>query len=148
MPQNGTHTRSIVMSCITPVSLIRSFHRKIMDSGELDFYQHTKVCSNTCRSTKIDLVGTKVSISSDQSAELVPAAASSADCKLLHFHPFRARTQRSVTGHVTGWIPMPVLEMRLGCIQFLTTLNLSQIIPQYTVLLKGWGLQATVACLF
>ncbi|XP_030279422.1 glucocorticoid modulatory element-binding protein 2 isoform X3 [Sparus aurata] len=53
--------------------------RKIMDSSELDFYQHTKVCSNTCRSTKIDLVGTKVSISSDQSAELVPATPSSAD---------------------------------------------------------------------
>ncbi|XP_070825221.1 glucocorticoid modulatory element-binding protein 2 [Chaetodon trifascialis] len=54
--------------------------RKIMDSGELDFYQHTKVCSNTCRSTKIDLVGTKVSISGDQSAELVPATTpSSAD---------------------------------------------------------------------
>ncbi|XP_074499182.1 glucocorticoid modulatory element-binding protein 2 isoform X1 [Sebastes fasciatus] len=53
--------------------------RKIMDSGELDFYQHTKVCSNTCRSTKIDLVGTKVSISSDQSTELVPATPSSAD---------------------------------------------------------------------
>lgn len=53
--------------------------RKIMDSGELDFYQHTKVCSNTCRSTKIDLVGTKVSICSDQSADLVPATPSSAD---------------------------------------------------------------------
>ncbi|XP_035513174.1 glucocorticoid modulatory element-binding protein 2 [Morone saxatilis] len=53
--------------------------RKIMDSGELDFYQHTKVCSNTCRSTKIDLVGSKVSVSSDQSAELVPATPSSAD---------------------------------------------------------------------
>lgn len=52
-----------------------------MDSGELDFYQHTKVCSNTCRSTKIDLVGTKVSISSEQSAELVPATPSSADCE-------------------------------------------------------------------
>ncbi|XP_008293952.1 glucocorticoid modulatory element-binding protein 2 [Stegastes partitus] len=53
--------------------------RKIMDSGELDFYQHAKVCSNTCRSTKIDLVGTKVSICSDQSADLVPATPSSAD---------------------------------------------------------------------
>ncbi|XP_034551984.1 glucocorticoid modulatory element-binding protein 2 [Notolabrus celidotus] len=52
--------------------------RKIMDSGELDFYQHIKVCSNTCRSTKIDLVGTKVSLSSDQ-AELVPATPSSGD---------------------------------------------------------------------
>nr|XP_020481242.1 glucocorticoid modulatory element-binding protein 2 [Monopterus albus] len=53
--------------------------RKIMDSGELDFYQHTKVCSNTCRSTKIDLVGTKVSISSDHPADLVPVTPSSAD---------------------------------------------------------------------
>ncbi|XP_029012805.1 glucocorticoid modulatory element-binding protein 2 [Betta splendens] len=53
--------------------------RKIMDSGELDFYQHAKVCSNTCRSTKIDLVGTKVSISSDHSSDLVAATPSSAD---------------------------------------------------------------------
>ncbi|XP_029994988.1 glucocorticoid modulatory element-binding protein 2 isoform X2 [Sphaeramia orbicularis] len=53
--------------------------RKIMDSGELDFYQHSKVCSNTCRSTKIDLVGTKVSISTvDQSADLVPTTPTSA----------------------------------------------------------------------
>ncbi|KAM6924449.1 glucocorticoid modulatory element-binding protein 2 [Xenentodon cancila] len=53
--------------------------RKIMDSGELDFYQHAKVCSNTCRSTKIDLVGTKVAIGSDQTVDLVSAATSSAD---------------------------------------------------------------------
>lgn len=46
--------------------------RKIMDSGELDFYQHSKVCSNTCRSTKIDLVGTKVSLSVDGSSDLLP----------------------------------------------------------------------------
>ncbi|KAF0036523.1 hypothetical protein F2P81_011835 [Scophthalmus maximus] len=57
--------------------------RKIMDSGELDFYQHTKVCSNTCRSTKIDLVGTKVSVSSDQSADLVPVTPSSAHYAVL-----------------------------------------------------------------
>ena len=50
-----------------------------MDSGELDFYQHGKVCSNTCRSTKIDLVGTKAS--GDQSADLVPANPASVDCK-------------------------------------------------------------------
>ncbi|XP_061590764.1 glucocorticoid modulatory element-binding protein 2 [Cololabis saira] len=53
--------------------------RKIMDSGELDFYQHAKVCSNTCRSTKIDLVGTKVAMGSDQTVDLVSAATSSAD---------------------------------------------------------------------
>lgn len=57
-----------------------------MDSGELDFYQHTKVCSNTCRSTKIDLVGTKVSSSSDHAADLVTATPSSVDCR-FHSHP-------------------------------------------------------------
>lgn len=53
-------------------------HRKIMDSGELDFYQHAKVCSNTCRSTKIDLVGNKVT--GDPSADLLPATPST-DCE-------------------------------------------------------------------
>ncbi|KAG5282718.1 hypothetical protein AALO_G00059100 [Alosa alosa] len=46
--------------------------RKIMDSGELDFYQHCKLCSNTCRSTKIDLVGSRASLSSQTSTELTP----------------------------------------------------------------------------
>lgn len=50
-----------------------------MDSGELDFYQHGNVCSNTCRSTKIDLVGNKVCVSSDQAAELMPVTPSSAE---------------------------------------------------------------------
>ncbi|CAN9515943.1 unnamed protein product [Ophioblennius macclurei] len=53
--------------------------RKIMDSGELDFYQHTAVCSNTCRSTKIDLVGTKVSIGGESAPDLVSAPPASAD---------------------------------------------------------------------
>ncbi|KAJ8359238.1 hypothetical protein SKAU_G00157630 [Synaphobranchus kaupii] len=53
--------------------------RKIMDSGELDFYQHSKVCSNTCRSTKIDLVGNRTSFSSQQSTEFIPVTPSSAD---------------------------------------------------------------------
>lgn len=30
--------------------------RKMMDSGQMDFYQHDRVCSNTCRSTKFDLL--------------------------------------------------------------------------------------------
>ncbi|GCC22641.1 hypothetical protein chiPu_0001029 [Chiloscyllium punctatum] len=45
--------------------------RKIMDSGELDFYQHSKVCSNTCRSTKIDLSSARSSLSSQQSTEYI-----------------------------------------------------------------------------
>ncbi|XP_076840493.1 glucocorticoid modulatory element-binding protein 2 [Brachyhypopomus gauderio] len=54
--------------------------RKIMDSGELDFYQHSKLCSNTCRSTKIDLVGTRASLgSSQQSTETVAGTPTSAD---------------------------------------------------------------------
>ncbi|XP_037549606.1 glucocorticoid modulatory element-binding protein 1 isoform X2 [Nematolebias whitei] len=30
--------------------------RKMMDSGQLDFYQHSTLCTNTCRSTKFDLL--------------------------------------------------------------------------------------------
>ncbi|MGH0153625.1 UNVERIFIED_CONTAM: hypothetical protein FKN15_026909 [Acipenser sinensis] len=54
-----------------------------MDSGELDFYQHAKVCSNTCRSTKIDLVGTRASFSSQQSTEFIPITPASADSNCL-----------------------------------------------------------------
>ncbi|XP_027646041.1 glucocorticoid modulatory element-binding protein 2 isoform X1 [Falco cherrug] len=53
--------------------------RKIMDSGELDFYQHTKVCSNTCRSTKIDLTGARVSLTSQTSTEYIPLTPASTD---------------------------------------------------------------------
>lgn len=53
--------------------------RKIMDSGELDFYEHTKVCSNTCRSTKIDLTGARVSLTSQTSTEYLPLTPASAD---------------------------------------------------------------------
>ncbi|XP_023396576.1 glucocorticoid modulatory element-binding protein 2 isoform X1 [Loxodonta africana] len=53
--------------------------RKIMDSGELDFFQHDKVCSNTCRSTKIDLSGARVSLSSPASAEYIPLTPAAAD---------------------------------------------------------------------
>ncbi|XP_051921450.1 glucocorticoid modulatory element-binding protein 1-like [Hippocampus zosterae] len=30
--------------------------RKMMDSGQIDFFQHDTVCSNTCRSTKFDML--------------------------------------------------------------------------------------------
>ncbi|TNN76230.1 Glucocorticoid modulatory element-binding protein 1 [Liparis tanakae] len=30
--------------------------RKMMDSGQIDFYQHDSLCSNTCRSTKFDVL--------------------------------------------------------------------------------------------
>lgn len=71
-----------------------------MDSGELDFYQHSKVCSNTCRSTKIDLVGAKMS--SDPSTELVSASPSvSGKCHCHHFYliktVFCTQTERTNT---------------------------------------------------
>ncbi|XP_058051999.1 glucocorticoid modulatory element-binding protein 1 isoform X3 [Ahaetulla prasina] len=37
-------------------SVFHSLCRKLMDSGQIDFYQHDKVCTNTCRSTKFDLL--------------------------------------------------------------------------------------------
>ncbi|XP_055508484.1 glucocorticoid modulatory element-binding protein 2 isoform X3 [Leucoraja erinacea] len=53
--------------------------RKIMDSGEMDFFQHSKVCSNTCRSTKIDLSSARSSLSSQQSTEYIPVTPAIAD---------------------------------------------------------------------
>lgn len=53
--------------------------RKIMDSGELDFFQHSRLCSNTCRSNKIDPVGARASLNSQQSTETAPATPASVD---------------------------------------------------------------------
>ncbi|KAG5858056.1 hypothetical protein ANANG_G00026040 [Anguilla anguilla] len=52
--------------------------RKMMDSGQIDFYQHDTVCTNTCRSTKFDLLisnGGPVAIAEDQPEETVATAA-------------------------------------------------------------------------
>ncbi|XP_066527734.1 glucocorticoid modulatory element-binding protein 2 [Hoplias malabaricus] len=73
--------------------------RKIMDSGELDFYQHSKLCSNTCRSTKIDLVGTRASLTSQPSTETVPATPSSAD---INGSPATFSTENESTEWVTA----------------------------------------------
>lgn len=86
------------------------FYRKIMDSGELDFYQHSRVCSNTCRSTKIDLVGTKVSLSGDQS-DVVSAASSSADRESVSSS--RVLTRSRVTTRVSE-----TLRVLLWCLVF------------------------------
>ncbi|XP_068188832.1 glucocorticoid modulatory element-binding protein 1 isoform X2 [Antennarius striatus] len=54
--------------------------RKMMDSGQLDFYQHSTLCTNTCRSTKFDLLinntrfppdGTGLSTSTSSDAQVV-----------------------------------------------------------------------------
>lgn len=37
----------VVLTCPSPC-------RKMMDSGQIDFYQHDSVCSNSCRSSKSD----------------------------------------------------------------------------------------------
>lgn len=76
-----------------------------MDSGELDFYQHDKVCSNTCRSTKIDLSGARVSLSSPTSAEYIPLTPATADgtCWLGAFALAGGLTQSHPTcGHGGG----------------------------------------------
>ncbi|KAI5609215.1 glucocorticoid modulatory element-binding protein 2, partial [Silurus asotus] len=72
--------------------------RKIMDSGELDFYQHSKLCSNTCRSTKIDLVGTRASLSSQTSTETA-LTSSSTD---VNGCPATLATENSEDG--TEWV--------------------------------------------
>lgn len=61
--------------------------RKIMDSGELDFYQHAKVCSNTCRSTKIDVTGSRVSLCSQVSTEYIPITTASSENFTVNGNP-------------------------------------------------------------
>ncbi|CAH2303007.1 glucocorticoid modulatory element-binding 2 isoform X1 [Pelobates cultripes] len=61
--------------------------RKIMDSGELDFYQHAKVCSNTCRSTKIDLTAGRVPLCSQVSTEYIPITPATGDHFTVNGNP-------------------------------------------------------------
>ncbi|KAM8841273.1 glucocorticoid modulatory element-binding protein 1 isoform 2-T3 [Spinachia spinachia] len=48
--------------------------RKMMDSGQLDFYQHSTLCTNTCRSTKFDLLINNTRFPPDGSGLTTPTA--------------------------------------------------------------------------
>ncbi|XP_027142606.1 glucocorticoid modulatory element-binding protein 1 isoform X2 [Larimichthys crocea] len=48
--------RAIRLGGVMLSESIRQLNRKMMDSGQIDFYQHDTVCSNTCRSTKFDVL--------------------------------------------------------------------------------------------
>ncbi|XP_026150246.1 glucocorticoid modulatory element-binding protein 1-like isoform X2 [Mastacembelus armatus] len=47
--------------------------RKMMDSGQIDFYQHDTVCSNTCRSTKFDVLINSTRLPPGTSVQLSPS---------------------------------------------------------------------------
>ncbi|KAJ8290215.1 hypothetical protein GJAV_G00010050 [Gymnothorax javanicus] len=46
--------------------------RKMMDSGQIDFYQHDTICTNTCRSTKYDVLVSSTRISPPADALATP----------------------------------------------------------------------------
>ncbi|AWP04808.1 putative glucocorticoid modulatory element-binding protein 1-like [Scophthalmus maximus] len=48
--------------------------RKMMDSGQLDFYQHSTLCTNTCRSTKFDLLINNTRFPPDGSGLITPTS--------------------------------------------------------------------------
>ncbi|XP_012708931.1 glucocorticoid modulatory element-binding protein 1 isoform X1 [Fundulus heteroclitus] len=48
--------------------------RKMMDSGQLDFYQHSTLCTNTCRSTKFDLLINNTRFPPDSSGLTTPTS--------------------------------------------------------------------------
>lgn len=54
--------------------LISLLFRKMMDSGQLDFYQHSTLCTNTCRSTKFDLLINNTRFPPDGSALTTPTS--------------------------------------------------------------------------
>ena len=43
-----------------------------MDSGQIDFYQHEIVCTNTCRSTKFDLLVNNTRIPPGSALQIAP----------------------------------------------------------------------------
>ncbi|XP_070778184.1 glucocorticoid modulatory element-binding protein 1 [Enoplosus armatus] len=51
--------------------------RKMMDSGQLDFYQHSTLCTNTCRSTKFDLLINNTRFPPDGTGLTTPTSSSS-----------------------------------------------------------------------
>lgn len=110
-----------------------------MDSGELDFYQHTKVCSNTCRSTKIDLTGARVSLTSQTSTEYIPLTPASADGMCSHSSP----SAGAVTHQSTR---MPRNQAPCGCpisdsVQGQVGQHLEQPAPVEGVPAHGWEVQ-------
>ncbi|XP_062301603.1 glucocorticoid modulatory element-binding protein 1 isoform X1 [Osmerus eperlanus] len=48
--------------------------RKMMDSGQLDFYDHSSLCTNTCRSTKFDLLINNTKFPPDGSGVTTPTS--------------------------------------------------------------------------
>ncbi|XP_063048420.1 glucocorticoid modulatory element-binding protein 1, partial [Engraulis encrasicolus] len=57
--------------------------RKMMDSGQLDFYQHGTLCTNTCRSTKFDLLISNTRFPPDGTLLATPTSASGEHTCLL-----------------------------------------------------------------
>ncbi|KAM9213977.1 LOW QUALITY PROTEIN: glucocorticoid modulatory element-binding protein 1 [Leptosomus discolor] len=71
--------------------------RKMMDSGQIDFYQHDKVCTNTCRSTKFDLLisSARAPVPGQQSVVQTPTSADDA-AVLNNGHTFGLDTVKKV----------------------------------------------------
>ncbi len=57
--------------------------RKMMDSGQLDFYEHSTLCTNTCRSTKFDLLINNTRFPLDGSGLNTPTTAQGQNTRIL-----------------------------------------------------------------
>ncbi|XP_071400288.1 glucocorticoid modulatory element-binding protein 1 isoform X1 [Centroberyx affinis] len=73
--------------------------RKMMDSGQLDFYQHSTLCTNTCRSTKFDLLINNTRFPPDGSGLTTPTS-SQAQVVLGNGAPVGDDRQEVLTGKV------------------------------------------------
>uniref|UniRef100_A0AAQ4PMG2 Glucocorticoid modulatory element binding protein 1 n=1 Tax=Gasterosteus aculeatus aculeatus TaxID=481459 RepID=A0AAQ4PMG2_GASAC len=72
--------------------------RKMMDSGQLDFYQHSTLCTNTCRSTKFDLLINNTRFPPDGSGLTTPTSSQGENAPRPPLHGF------------------PTTERRLACV--------------------------------
>ncbi|XP_071224263.1 glucocorticoid modulatory element-binding protein 1-like isoform X3 [Salvelinus alpinus] len=83
--------------------------RKMMDSGQLDFYEHSTLCTNTCRSTKFDLLINNTRFPPDGSGLTTPISSQE---ETLNF--WKGIADVGLMGEVVDNIRTELLEMLRG----------------------------------
>lgn len=56
-----------------------------MDSGQLDFYQHSTLCTNTCRSTKFDLLINNTRFPPDGTGLTTPTSSQGKNLNIVYY---------------------------------------------------------------
>uniref|UniRef100_A0A8C5JYE3 Glucocorticoid modulatory element binding protein 1 n=1 Tax=Jaculus jaculus TaxID=51337 RepID=A0A8C5JYE3_JACJA len=101
--------------------------RKMMDSGQIDFYQHDKVCSNTCRSTKFDLLISSARAPVPGQQTSVVQTPTAADVTCLKLYGGKTRTRFHVSLHLLYLSSVPKIPLLpTGCFYFFSSIDLER----------------------